>query len=208
MASNLLKAFGGAALLAAASAMPAQAQIGWDPVDEVLGSVGITARERPHIDYRERAPLVVPPNRTSLPQPQSKAAIRGQRWPNDPDVDARRRAAEEARAPSTTDYEGRVIRDSQGRNRYAGVPSAPAGGGDGGYNPARAITQDQVRQLNAAAAAEANTKAYATGEPRRETLTDPPKGYRAAQGGQAIRRTVEPMRTDDSIQMNVLQPRY
>lgn len=205
MASNLLKAFGGAVLLAAAPAVPAQAQVSWDPVDEVLGTIGITAKERPHIDYRERAPLVVPPSGANLPPPQDRTSIRGQRWPNDPDVLARRRAAEEARAPSTTDYEGRVIRDAKGRNRYAGVPNAPSGGGNGGYNPARAISQDQVRLLNAEAAAEATP--YRTGgEPRRATLTDPPKGYRAAQGGRPVRSTVDPMRGgSDNVQINVLQ---
>jgi hypothetical protein len=204
MASNVLKAICGAAVLTALSVAPAAAQFSWDPVDEVLGTIGITAKERPHIDYRERAPLVVPKSGT-LPPPQDTNAIRGQRWPNDPDVAARRRKAEEARAPSTTDYEGRVIRDAKGRNRYAGVPSAPAGGGDGAYNPARAVSRDQVRQLNAEAALAAQPYQY--GEPKRETLTDPPKGYRAAQGGQKVRATVDPMRTGDDLQINIMQPR-
>lgn len=47
------------------------------------------------IDYRARAPLVVPPNST-LPRPQQAASERNAAWPNDPDVQRRKDAANPA----------------------------------------------------------------------------------------------------------------
>src|SRR5262245_31842422 len=50
----------------------------------VLKSLGLR-RDEAGIDYRERSPLVVPPNR-SLPKPEDANAERGAAWPVDPDV--------------------------------------------------------------------------------------------------------------------------
>jgi len=203
MAFSPLRTLLGAALLAT-MAVPASAQVGFDPVDEVLGTLGITGRARPHIEYRERAPLVVPPSGARLRAPEERTAVRGQRWPNDPDVAARRRAFEEGRAPATTDREEKdfYVRDgAKSRNRYAGVPNR--GGGTDDSNPAMAVTPDVLRRLQTAEAAENRP---AGGEPRREVLTDPPNGYRRATA--KVKATIEPMRTGDDIQINVNQPRY
>jgi hypothetical protein len=51
------------------------------------------------IDYRERAPLVVPPN-DSLPPPEANAAVRNPAWPRDPDIAAYKRAKALERAPA------------------------------------------------------------------------------------------------------------
>lgn len=206
MAFSSLRGLTGAVLLTAASCLPAMAQI--DPLGEVLSGIGITSRDRPQIDYRERAPLVVPKTGGGLRPPEERSAARGQRWPNDPDIAARRRRAEEARLPPGSfgqddETEGRIIRDSKARNRFAGVPTQGQGGGDGGYNPARAVSPEQLRQIQASAIPDATPVG---GEPRREVLTDPPRGYRRATGPK-VKATVEPMRSGDDLQINLNAPR-
>ena len=71
-------------------------------------------RDGEGIDYRERAPLVVPPSR-DLPPPQSEAAVTSNpAWPKDPDVRQRRVEASRKKlssktAAQTMDEEGRPL---------------------------------------------------------------------------------------------------
>src|SRR4029077_5410180 len=86
-----------------ASAPPARAQEDTKQEDtnmfnSVLGFLGMQFdKEQASIDYRARAPIVVPP-RTDLPPP--KEAVRGPAWPKDPDIAAERRAALDSRRPA------------------------------------------------------------------------------------------------------------
>ena len=72
-------------------------------------------RDGESIEYRERAPLVVPPSR-NLPPPQSEAAVTANpAWPNDPDVKQRKvEAAQQKKQPDRTaaeamEAEGRPV---------------------------------------------------------------------------------------------------
>ena len=70
---------------------PAMAQEG-EFMRNLLGSIGVISPESPQIEYRERAPLVVPPAR-DLPPPASAEALREDpRWPDDASDRARRQA--------------------------------------------------------------------------------------------------------------------
>lgn len=66
-------------------------------VDTLLGMFGIAPDkpEEPNINYRQRAPLVLPP-KTELRQPRAPASARAPNWPQDQEVVAanKRRAAE------------------------------------------------------------------------------------------------------------------
>src|SRR5215204_6500934 len=87
--------FASATLLAATAASAQEGMFAKD----LLGAVGIIPKERPRIDYRERAPLVLPP-KLELRAPARAAEVdAGGNWPNDPDVVASRKDAFEARAP-------------------------------------------------------------------------------------------------------------
>ena len=83
------------ALIAGGTAAQAQQDNGpsfeANVVGGLLSGLGLVDRARPPIDYRERAPLVLPRG-NALPPPQDSAAARNPNWPNDPDV-ARARAA-------------------------------------------------------------------------------------------------------------------
>ena len=59
-------------------------------------------RDGEGIDYRERAPLVVPPSR-NLPPPQDSASVTANpAWPKDPDVQQRKAEATKKKLPNRT----------------------------------------------------------------------------------------------------------
>lgn len=210
VASRLKQGLCIAVLIGMGAVGPAQAQ--FDPVDEVLETMGLKSRQREQIDYRERPPLVVPPKTGALRPPEQAASERNARWPQDPDVNARKRRAAEGRVPNGIASEqdpsqGGLVREGEGRKRnaYAGVPTrGGASAGGEGSNPATMLTPSQVGQILASSSETAKPSGV---EPDRQYLTEPPKGYRRAAAGAAPRSTVEPMRSDgDSIQINALRP--
>ena len=97
--------FASATLLAATGASAQEGMFAKD----LLGSVGIIPKERPRIDYRERAPLVLPPKMElrDPADPQGLHAANPQ-WPNDPDVAAAKRREADARTPVTQTERRRV----------------------------------------------------------------------------------------------------
>lgn len=95
--SSLLVATGVLALL---SSPVLAADDGYQDVfSSVVTAVGLMKPDAaPEIDYRERAPLVLPP-KMDLPAPSAEIS-HPVSWPKDPDVTRRIRAAQEGRAPS------------------------------------------------------------------------------------------------------------
>lgn len=84
-------------LVLAASGASAQEGVA---MKNLLGSIGIIPKDPPKIEYRERAPLVLPP-KMELRAPMDPGAVeaRAANWPKDPDVMAARREAREASLP-------------------------------------------------------------------------------------------------------------
>ncbi len=169
-----------AGTLALPSAARAQ-EFGSNPLQGALQALGLVEDEaRPDIDYRERAPLVVPPRAgETLPAPQESAAKSNPNWPKDPDIARRKREAEEAKRPVVRDDAGRPLLPSElnkGKRRTAGTfdngqPADPNGRRDvmsptelgfkGWFN---SVTGNQ-------------DKLTFNGEPERESLVQPPPGY-------------------------------
>ena len=89
------------------------------------------ARDGEGIDYRERAPLVVPPSR-NLPPPQSEAAVTANpAWPNDPDAKQRKVEAAKKKQPNQTaaetmEAEGRPLSRSELDRGKVGRRDTPA----------------------------------------------------------------------------------
>ncbi|MGP9822814.1 hypothetical protein ACTZWW_22535 [Salinarimonas sp. NSM] len=181
-------AFAGAALgLLAAPA--AQAQEG-EFFRSILGSIGIIESEQPEIVYRERAPLVVPPNLGALPPPaQGDTIAANPQWPSDPDVAAARARAIEANTPAPERpgaFEGIGQRMTPGELRAGRVPGAGLGGparaewapaerGLGGANSNPAwIPPQTLRELDEQRRAVAPETRL-----QRRFLTDPPQAYLA-----------------------------
>ncbi len=169
------------------AAQPALAQEGMLFKNLMEGVIG--GRPGDDIEYRQRPPLVVPPNST-LPRPQAPASTRNAAWPNDPDVAARRAAAEGARSPFRSDpnlgsspglsqaelRRGRTSRDT-GRPAVAEEQS--------NFNNQIApilVGRELAGRRNQAAL---DQLTYGS-EPPRRTLADPPVGYRRPAGSAPI----------------------
>ena len=132
------------------------------------------------IDYRERAPLVVPKNREALPAPQPKAAERTKAWPKNQET--ARKEAERARAlaPRIDDVHNPVSRTELDRVRSAGVQGP---GADASCNEplGRPCNQEAFwKELRSVKSSGTDDKIIleAGKEPPRKSLTEPPSGYR------------------------------
>ena len=174
----------GAAVLSllAALASPAAAQEG-SLVRSVLGTIGLIDEERAEIEYKERAPLVVPPS-TALRPPEAAVARRPAAWPEDADLVRRRKAEAERRVPTTESAE----------RRLADRPLLPAGelrAGRPGAPVARTPTEPVYRpgdssreeiwvrpDILRAQGRKAEPALVAGAEPERRYLTEPPAGLR------------------------------
>ena len=185
---------GAAATLLITAALPAQAaDDGYQDVfSSVVTAVGIMKSDpSPEIDYRERAPLVLPP-RMDLPAPSVQAA-RPASWPSDPDVVRRRKAAADARAPSENLLGNRNVLASKGElmnGRTDGGESAPVPesaaraarcGNNGNGRGCLVMSPDALRaESDHYEQSNPDTKrseVTAGAEPDRVYLTQPPKGY-------------------------------
>ena len=172
-----------AGALSVASALPAMAQDdGQEPIWTSLGTLfGIGGTPKADIDYRERPPLVLPP-KMNLRNPQPSTAARNAAWPVDPDVEARRKAAEEAKLPVVFfGLEAATASSSQRdlvKDKIAAQRSGSTRSVDNCFLDGRNCTRwNPSEGPNLAAAPD---KLVAGQEPERGTLTDPPKGYRVA----------------------------
>ena len=177
----------------------------------VLGAVGVISTDKtPDIEYRERPPLVLPPN-DALPKPVASGAARTAAWPQDPDVLKHRKEAEEARAPHTLDPnssdKGVVLSKAEMlKGRAQGEPVRPNEcGNDDKVRNCLVLNPDvlqaegeRYRALNP----EKSDTLVAGQEPEREYLTQPPKGYMKA--SRSVKATTEAPeeKVDDS------SPRY
>ena len=133
-----------------------------------------------NIQYRERAPLVVPNDRKALPQPQEPAAKRAQSWPKDQEI-ARREAEKLANSKERVDEVWNpVSRTELDRVRTNKTQQAVADK-DCDTPLGRPCNQEAMwKDLRNARSASADDKAVlAVGvEPPRKALTEPPTGYR------------------------------
>ncbi|MCO5092296.1 hypothetical protein [Bosea sp. (in: a-proteobacteria)] len=164
----------GGLVLAASPAFAQEGMLFYNLMKGVFGK-----GEAGDIDYRNRAPLVVPPNST-LPPPQQAASERNAAWPNDPDVQRRRDEANPA--PFTTvlglQSNPRMSPQEIRRGRTTRQPTGSASTlGDSAYDTA--IQPIRVGRELAARQNQIDQDALAYGaEPPRRTLAEPPAGYR------------------------------
>lgn len=169
---------------------------------DLLGKAGLIPAERADIDYRERAPLVIPP-RMELREPGQPRGqqARGPQWPNDPDIVAARRRDADARTP-VTELERRRANENNPRlsvdelrrgPRAAGqAGSAPLSGPQGGARADSWVSPEVMRRQGHAPD---SSQVAEGGEPRRRTLVEPPTGLRRTIGAPVAARS-EPVSVD------------
>ena len=152
----------------------------------VLRSLGLRDGSEPGIDYRERSPLVVPPTR-DLPPPETASTTAGNpAWPTDVDVQRAREARAERRKPARSVEEESLPELPQQLDRAGRASRTPAGqvpvaGGSG--DPTRPLTNAELGSRSLFSRVGGffgqQREEYATfsGEPQRQSLTQPPPGY-------------------------------
>ena len=143
------------------------------------------------IDYRERAPLVVPPSR-DLPPPRDEAEVAAKTaaWPKDPDVNRRKQelAAEKARLKGNLSVEEqmRALRpdelDKPGGDKKGADSKAPGVSAEEASRPMMPSdlgtkTQKIFGSIWSTFTPAKPESAPFTGEPPREAMTAPPSGY-------------------------------
>jgi hypothetical protein len=187
----------GAAALVLAGLSGASAQEEGVAVKSILGAIGIIPKDRPVINYRERAPLVLPP-KLELRAPTDRAAVESRvaNWPKDPDVAAARAEAREASLPEhqRQSYKlnkgDRLSIEEMRAGRRVGADAAP----DPAISDNRAdksrMTPDELRAFSSEPKLDPNGL-------ERRTLADPPQPLLKAAGGQPLKATVDPQPIGD-----------
>ena len=175
------------ALAAGCSVWPAGARAaddgGGNLFDSVASFVGMQAdKDEDSIDYRARAPIVVPKDH-ALPAPQpTNARRRAADWPTDPDVVARRKEASARNAPAPqigVSNSGRLSKEELMTGR-GGLPDKETRTSDctatAGTPSCLYTTWDKLK--NKITGNDDKDLVVGGVEPSREYLTEPPKGYR------------------------------
>ena len=178
----------GAGLLTAVVTTAAQAEEG-ELMKNLLATLGVIDEERDPIEYRERAPLVLPP-RMDLPSPVAPGSpqARAPQWPNDPNVVARKRREAEANTPVGETERKRML-EGNGRLTPAEMRAGTRVGAGLGTGP---VTRPDGREAHwmhpdvlRAQGAQRNVEVQPD-DGKRRTLTDPPSAYRRSATGKAI----------------------
>ena len=152
----------------------------------IKGLLGINDKDR--IDYRERPPLVVPPDTAALPAPETSAVNNTPAWPKDPEVveRAKRQKANRNQRRKTFEEEARALTpaelDAPGRAARGSSRPNPTGPQDSEGADNRALRPDELGAKGSLLGNlfKDNTKpeqATFTQEPARVDLTQPPPGY-------------------------------
>jgi hypothetical protein len=156
----------------------------------ILKGLGLKRGDEESIDYRERSPLVLPPNKdlNQLPPPESVNVKKIPDWPDDPDVKRvrQRKEAERKRKPDEPGVDDRPLLPDKLTER----PAPPSGGSKAGEAPGQSIEGASRPSTTSELGAKGITSMFSslwapkeeyvpfTGEPQRSSLTEPPAGYR------------------------------
>ena len=176
--------FGLVAAMMLYAAPEARAQ---DDSPSVIGSImrGLGLRRAGEtyegIDYNERSPLVVPPTR-DLPPPVSDKAAPAPNWPKDADIERRKKAKKDDtpryQVGDSVNNANRPLRPSELDPAGARRSGNAAGDADSTADSYMTDPHDRgAKKSMFSALFKKEQFATFTGEPERESLTDPPPGY-------------------------------
>ncbi|GLK73235.1 hypothetical protein ACFSKM_24330 [Ancylobacter dichloromethanicus] len=155
---------------------------------QLLTGLGLVAPPPPDIDYRERAPLVVPPTGDILPPPRDAAAIsQNPAWPKDHDEVARQKAE----ATDWGEAWESIARDGNTASRTL-TPSELDRGYKAGKSTGSGFANTRKNDDNRLSLNEMDFFGWGNkkddtlqfeGEPDRESLIEPPPGYQTPAPG-------------------------
>lgn len=172
-----------AALVLCTHTGSARAGDGDDPEEgfyhKIMRTLGMKQPGEDYIDYNERSPLVVPPTR-DLPPPEAAGPPSNPDWPKDADVRRREAVKHKERVTPHADYvidSSRPLRPDE-LNIPGAHPSAGNAAGPGNsQQPTPADTGAKKSIFSLDFLKSKQEYATFTGEPTRQSLTDPPPGY-------------------------------
>jgi hypothetical protein len=173
---------------------------------DLFASMGLIPKERPNIDYRERAPLVLPPRMELRDPADPKGVIAANpEWPNDPDVAAARRREADARTPVTETERRRVEKNPtlgidairSGRRAGAQVPDGPVVRRGDNVRETTWVHPDQLRREGV----KEEPTFSSMEEPDRRNLHEPPAGFRKPT--MKVKRDFEVVRAEDEADPKV-----
>ncbi len=192
-AVTIVTCAGALALLVAGTA--ARAEEG-EAVKSILGAIGIIPKDKAPIEYRQRAPLVLPPKMELRAPGGGSAETANANWPKDPDVAAARKAAADAKTPWT---EHREVPRGQGRRPLPGgdaqvpQPGQLHQGSDPHGRPGRQEHHEPRRAAVLRPAAQARGHRRGAALPQRSARRPPQgAGQRPPQGFRDKAPTVDP----------------
>ena len=137
-------------------------------------------RDQSGIEYRERSPLVLPANK-QLPKPES-AAKKTAGWPDDPDVKRakQRRDAEKNRKAYTEGVDDRPLLPNEYARKGTVNDLPTILSGKSAEDSEKPSTVYELGSKNFWSKTFGNKDEYTTftGEPPRQRLLEPPRGYR------------------------------
>lgn len=146
--------------------------------DSVMGIVGSSKQdESGPIEYRERAPLVIPP-KLDLPPPAKPIAKSNPAWPADQEAARKKKKSEEARAMKPNDDLAMSPEEMRKKRDIAVKPFTPDPCPD--QIMGRICNQEEFWNSLKVSKKDYTPDVVAGQEPPREYLTQPPKGYMAA----------------------------
>lgn len=149
----------------------------------LLGNIGIIPKDPPKIEYRERAPLVLPP-KMELRPPVDPGAVeaRAPNWPKDPDVMAARKERREASLPERLTERYKLDKGDRLSVEEMRQYRRPGGGQVSGLYGDRRDDRSRLTPEELRAPTESQAKLDPNGLDRRY-LSDPPAPLlRAASG--------------------------
>jgi hypothetical protein len=182
---------GAAALLLSAPVRAADDDVSVDQkfMRSIMDGLGLKRDGEATINYRERAPLVLPPSRDLPPPERSDAATANPAWPKDPDVARRKAEAAVERDRNISDereLEQNPLRPDQLNPSRAARNKKKQASSDNGYQAPASGFGSQIMPselgykgnlFGSMFGSKKEETAKFTGEPPRGSLTDPPPGY-------------------------------
>ena len=173
------------------------------PLMNIIGG-GDDAPSKGEIDFRERAPIVVPKGGVAdLPPPRPGVGPRVANWPQDQDAARRREDTARARVPEQIEWNRNPLLSKRelmdGRSDEKSVAVSLCDTYVNGVQDCAPTPMEKIKRVFTLSGDSADRDVVVVGkEPTREYLTEPPRGYRSASQTTRVTRETSYERPDPS----------
>jgi hypothetical protein len=179
---------------------------------DIMEGIGLKRDGEATINYQERAPLVLPPNRDLPPPERTDSVANNPAWPKDPDVERRKTEAAMEKNRNISDEREREqnpLRPDQMTPGGKGKKRQASRSDDGYQNSASGFSSPMSPSelgyrggfFGMFGSNKKEETAKFTGEPPRTSLTEPPAGYQTPSPDQpyGLGKSAAPKATNDYL---------